>query len=80
MNIPNLVGLAGVILILIAYFLLVMDKIDSHTYLYTILNLVGSLMIMYSLLYAWNLSAFVMELAWAAVSLYGICKVIKKKF
>lgn len=77
MELHNLIGLVGVGITLLAYFLLVTHKMGSHTYAYTLLNLVGSLMIMYSLFYAWNLSAFVMELSWFAVSAYGVYQVLK---
>ena len=38
------------------------------------MNAAGALLVLVSLLYAFNLSAFVMEVAWLAVSIYGIVR------
>jgi len=68
---PNLIGLLGVFITLIAYCLLQLGKIDSTDFSYSISNALGSVMIMYSLFYAWNIAAFLMEVSWLSISLYG---------
>lgn len=77
--ISNAIGILGVILLLIAYFLLQVDKILSSDYIYTGLNLVGSLLILYSLFYAWNLPAVIIETAWAIISIIGIVRRMSRK-
>lgn len=79
MDFHNLIGLIGVGLTLIAYFLLVAHKISARSFFYPILNLVGSVMIIYSLFHAWNLASFVMECAWLGISVYGIYQVVKNR-
>jgi hypothetical protein len=65
-------GVLGVIILLIAYFLLQTNKLKGRDYSYSCLNLIGSLMILYSVFYSWNLAAFIIEIAWALISLYAI--------
>jgi len=67
-------GLFGVVLILLAYFLLQAGRLRGDALLFQLTNALGALGILISLLYAFNLSAFVMEAAWLAVSIYGIVR------
>ena len=72
MHWPDAVGLLGVTLILLAFFLLQARRLHGHALGYQLMNAFGALLVLVSLLYAFNLSAFLMELAWLAVSIYGI--------
>lgn len=76
---PDFIGIIGVALTLNAYFLLQIEKIKSDGFTYYFLNSMGSLLIIYSLFYAWNISAWVMELCWLAISLAGLWKYFKKR-
>ena len=79
MTLPDLGGLIGVTMMLAAYALgqLGRLRIDSLTAL--LMNLGGALLVMVSLLYKFNLSAFLMEAAWAVVALFGLLKLALKK-
>lgn len=68
----NLVGIIGVILTLIGYYLLNVGKLRSGDKSYLFLNLFGSFMILFSLLYHWNLASFLIEVAWIFISIIGI--------
>ncbi len=68
----DLVGIAGVVLVLLAYLLLQTGKLPSTTASYSLLNLLGSLAILVSLAYAFNLSSLVIQVAWIAISIYGL--------
>lgn len=72
----DLAGLAGVVLILAAYLMLQLGRWDGIDLRYTGLNLAGALLIILSLIYEFNLSAFLMEVAWVAISLLGIRRAI----
>lgn len=65
------VGIIGVTLILIAYGLLQIEKLSTKHLSYHALNLAGALLIIASLLSAWNLPALIMEIAWVLISMYG---------
>ena len=71
---PTEVGVFGVILILVAYFLLQWGKLRPGGFVYSLLNLIGALGILYSLFFEWNLSAVLMEIAWILISIYGLVR------
>lgn len=73
------VGIMGVTLILVSYLLLQLEKLSAHSFSYSLANLIGALLIIMSLLYEFNLSAMIIESAWALISLFGIIKVLKRK-
>ncbi len=70
----DFLGIIGVGLTLLAYFLLNINHLSAKGKVYPLLNLVGSSLIMYSLLFHWNTPAVLMEGAWILISLYGACK------
>ena len=72
-------GMLGVALLLLAYFLLQIEKILPTDLSYSVLNLLGSGMIAYSLIEEWNLSAFVIEIFWFLISVYGIFRFYSRK-
>jgi hypothetical protein len=61
-------------MMLLAYFLQQHRAGGSHSGLYLWLNLLGALAMIVSLLHFWNLASFLLELAWAAISFYGLVK------
>ncbi len=79
MNWYDWAGLLGVAIILLAYFLLQSSRLRGDALVYQLMNAIGALLVLVSLLYAFNLSAFLMELAWFIVSIYGIVRGRKKK-
>lgn len=68
------IGLLGVGLILSAYFLLQASRMKVTDLRYSILNGVGALLILYSLLYNWNTASVVIEIFWFSISLYGVIR------
>lgn len=71
----NVVGNIGVVLCLGCFFGIQTGKINPRKMPYSVFNFIGSLMIIFSLYFAFNLSAFIIEVAWLLISLYGICRV-----
>ena len=70
----NTIGTIGVALILITYFLLQTERLKSNQLLYSILNFLGSGMILISLFHEFNFPSFVVELAWVLISGFGIAR------
>ena len=70
----DLLGSAGVVSILVAYFLLQTERWSGQSLSYSLVNLIGSVMITISLIYDFNLSSFIIEVAWIAISIYGIAR------
>lgn len=77
LSLTDLIGILGVLIIIIAYMLLQLEKIDAQDLSFSILNTLGALLIIVSLLYSWNLASFIMEITWMMLSLYGILKYYK---
>ncbi len=75
----DLVGNTGVLLMVVAYMLLQLEKLSSSALSYPLLNAVGATMVMISLMFSFNLSAFLMEAFWLLISLYGLAKSLKAK-
>lgn len=69
---PDVIGFAGVFMVLVAYTLLQARRMDGNGLWYPLINLVGAILILVSLLYKPNMPAIVMEAAWVVVSVIGI--------
>jgi hypothetical protein len=68
-----IVGLLGMIVTLLAYFLLQALKLNGNGLIYQLMNAVGALGVALSLLLGtFNLPAFLLEVVWLAISIYGI--------
>jgi len=67
----DLVGTVGVLLIIVAYALLQLDRLSSTAVSFSLLNAAGAGLIIVSLLFSFNLSAFMMEFFWFVLSLFG---------
>jgi hypothetical protein len=62
-----------------AYFMLQIDKIDPKGLSFSLLNTLGSIMIFYSLMYNWNLASVLIESFWIMLSVYGVYKYYAKR-
>ena len=70
----DLIGNLGVVLILSTYLLLQLDKLPVTRASYSITNGLGAIFILVSLVNEFNLSAFIVELAWLLISVYGLIR------
>ena len=70
----DLVGFVGVLLIVVGYLLLQLEKLPSSSLSFSLLNAAGSLLIMLSLIFKFNVSAFLIEVFWFLISLIGLSK------
>lgn len=75
----DIVGLAGTVIILAAYALTSSGQLDAHKAPALFANFAGSGLILLSLTQAWNVSAAVVEGAWAAISLFGLGRVLLRR-
>ncbi len=73
-SIYDVLGNIGVFLIILTYFLLQIRKLSSEGLPYSALNALGASLIVVSLLFDFNLSAFIVESFWVIISLIGIGK------
>jgi hypothetical protein len=70
----DIVGSCGVGLIILTYVLLQAGRLRSESLSYSVLNAVGASLIIVSLVYEFNFSAFIVEFFWVLISLAGILK------
>jgi hypothetical protein len=75
----DFVGNAGVVMVLATYLGVQLDKLDARSLAYSVLNAVGAGLITLSLCFDFNLSAFLIELAWILISLYGIVARLRQR-
>ncbi|MEO7971769.1 MAG: hypothetical protein ABI698_10750, partial [bacterium] len=54
------------------YLLLQLNRISSNSLSYSVLNALGASLIIISLVFNFNLSAFIMEVIWVVISLFGL--------
>ena len=71
-------GIVGVALIVGAYFTNQQGWLSSEDWRFPAANLVGSLLILASLYTAWNFPSAVIEVIWAAISLYGLGRRLRR--
>ena len=77
-TLPDVIGLTGVLIILLTYGALTLEKMDPKGWMYSAGNGIGAVLILVSLFYSFNLASFVIEIAWLAISLYGLWKVWRR--
>lgn len=74
----DIFGIAGVLLLVVTYLLLQVNKLHSAGLLYSLLNAIGASLIILSLLDNFNLSAFLMEAFWVLISLIGVIRYLRR--
>ena len=73
-------GYLGVALVLLAFFLLQERKLQGSGLVYQLMNVLGAIGVMLSLAFgSFNLSAFIMQVAWLLIGSYGIVRGIKRR-
>lgn len=72
--ISDIVGMFGVALVILSYFLLQSEKVTSNSPFYLYSNLIGAIFLLFSLWYHWNLASVIIEVLWLLISIYGIVR------
>jgi multidrug transporter EmrE-like cation transporter len=75
----DFVGNVGVVIIVVAYLLLQLDRIKSSDLAYSVLNAAGASLIVVSLIVDFNFSALLMEVFWVLISFIGIGRHLRLK-
>jgi len=79
MKLTDVAGLAGVALMLFAYAAAQAHRLDPLKSSSLLMNLAGACLVMVSLTHDFNLSAFLMEAAWALTALYGLIRIALRR-
>jgi multidrug transporter EmrE-like cation transporter len=75
----DLIGNVGVVVLMITYLMLQLNKLSSAGLAYSVLNAIGASLIVVSLLVDFNLSALLMEVFWVLISFVGIYRYFRLK-
>ena len=75
----DVVGIVGVVLLLIAYYLLNTHQMSAKSMNYQVLNLFGALFIIFSLCFHWNTASALIEVSWVIISVIGMYHVVKSR-
>jgi hypothetical protein len=75
----DFVGITGVVILIVTYLLLQLNRLESNRVSYSLLNAIGATLIAFSLLFKFNLSAFVIEIFWILISLLGIYRSLRAR-
>ncbi len=75
----DLLGVIGSLIIIAAYFSTQKGWVEASDWRFPLANLVGAALILLSLMVAWNLAAFVMEIFWLAISIYGLVRSVRAR-
>jgi hypothetical protein len=75
----DFLGNVGVVVLIITYLMLQLNKLRSDGLAYSLLNAIGASLIVISLLYDFNLSALLMEVFWVLISIVGIYRYYRLK-
>ena len=67
----DIVGSIGVVTLLLTYLLLQLNYVSARSLRYSLFNALGAGMILVSLSYNFNLSAFLIEASWLVISCIG---------
>ena len=77
--ITDIIGMTGTALVVLAYYLLQLDKVSSNSLAYNLMNLFGAIFLLISLCFTFNLASFVIELFWIGASLIGLWKIYRHR-
>ena len=75
----DFVGNVGVVVLMVTYLLLQLNRLRSEDLAYSLLNAIGASLIVLSLLVNFNLSALLMEVFWVLISFIGIYRYFRVK-
>ncbi|MFT5637031.1 MAG: hypothetical protein ACI89T_002504 [Cognaticolwellia sp.] len=74
----DIIGMSGTILVVGAFLMLQLEKVNPKSLAYNLTNLFGAVLLLISLCYNFNLTSFVIELFSIAVSIIGLVKYYTK--
>lgn len=75
-GVHDLLGNVGVAMILIAYLMVQLGRLDARGFVASLVNAIGAGLVVLSLSVDFNLSAFVVEAAWCLISLFGVLRAL----
>ena len=75
----DIAGLIGSAIVILAYFATQAGWFSANDPRFAWANLIGAALIIASLAMDWNLAAFVMEIFWILISVYGLARYYSRR-
>ena len=75
----DIAGLIGSAIVILAYFATQAGWFSANDPRFAWANLIGAALIIASLTMDWNLAAFVMEIFWILISVYGLARYYSRR-
>jgi hypothetical protein len=75
----DFVGNVGVAIMIVAYLLVQLNRLDTNDPVYSLLNAFGAALVIVSFIVNFNLSAFIMEVFWFLISLIGVYRYLRTR-
>lgn len=79
LTLADLVGTSGTLMVAIAYSLTQLRRLRATDWAFPATNLVGSILISFSLYHHFNLASVLMELFWMVISIFGLYRSIVER-
>ncbi|MFQ5563539.1 MAG: hypothetical protein ACE5FO_08210 [Parvularculaceae bacterium] len=74
----DIIGFAGVAMIVATYFMSQIGRMEVSRPLYPALNGLGAALILFSLVFAFNAASVVIESFWLVISLIGLSRALRR--
>jgi len=78
-NIGHVISMIGMACVVFAYLAAERDWLDNKNVKFYVINLIGAILLLISLLINFNLGSFVIEIFWIGISMMGIINYYQKK-
>ena len=78
-SIYDVAGILGSVIVIVAYFATQAGWFSANDPRFAWANLIGAALIITSLMVDWNLAAFVIEVFWILISLFGLARYYARK-
>lgn len=79
LTIPDIIGFMGVGSLVAAYFMISSGRVNGESIKYHGLNILGSMLLLISLYYKFNVSAVAIQIIWITIGSYGIWRSLRKR-
>ena len=75
----DILGALGVALVVGSYFLVQIGRLSTEAWAYSVANGLGAALILYSLYFEFNFSAFLIEFFWLVISIIGLVRYFRRR-
>ena len=79
MNYIDIIGFVGLSLVLIAFVMNLMKKMNTDSIIYNVLNAVGTIILAYYSIVLGSIPFLILQATWCIFALYNLIKILRRK-